>query len=84
MLCSVECLVWYLLVRSMDYGGLKKPFPHQRKLIIMDIFAIHKDNVNMIESDKDIIKLLVLTANSTQLLQPLDISVNNLVKQNLC
>jgi hypothetical protein len=62
---------------------LKKSFPNQRKLIIMDNFAVHTENVNLIEYDKDLIKVLFLPPNTTRLLQPLDISVNNLVKKNL-
>ena len=44
-------------------------------------FEVHKDNVNLIEYDEDLINVLFLHANKTQLLQPLDISVNNLVKK---
>ena len=62
---------------------LKKYFANERKLIIMDNFAVHRDNVNMIEYNKDLIKVLFLPANTTRLLQRLDISVNNLVKKKL-
>ena len=37
---------------------LKKSFPNQGKLIIIDNFAVHKDNVSLIEYDKNLIKLL--------------------------
>ena len=62
---------------------LKKSFPNQRKLIIMDNFAVHTDNVELIEYNKDLIKVIFLPPNTTRLLQPLDISVNNLIKANL-
>ena len=44
---------------------LKKSFPNERKLIIMDNFAVHRDNVNMIEYNKDLIKALFLPPKTT-------------------
>ena len=61
---------------------LKQTFPHQRKLIIMDNFWVHRDNVKLIEYNV-LIKVLFLLSNTTRLLHLLDISVNNLVKKNL-
>ena len=49
----------------------------------MDNFAIHTDKVNLIEYDKDLIKVLFLLVNTTLHLQQLDISVNKLMKKSL-
>ena len=49
----------------------------------MDNFPVHKENVKLIEYDTNLIKVFFHPANTTRLLQPLDISINNLIKKNL-
>ena len=52
-------------------------------IILMDNFPVHKENVKLIEYDTNLIKVFFLPANTTRLLQPLDISIKNLIKKNL-
>ena len=82
--CCVQPSVWCdsEVLKIWKNGVLKQTFPHQKKLIIMDKFSFHKDNIKLIEYN-DLIKVLFLLPNTTGLSQPLDISVNNLVKKNL-
>ena len=54
-----------------------------RELSLRTIFGLNKENVEIIENDKYLIKLLFLSANTARLLQSIDIYINNLMKKNL-
>ena len=60
----------------------KKEAPNQRKLLILDNYAVHEQCKEQLEYSPQI-KVIFLPANSTRLLQPLDLTVNKLMKNNL-
>ena len=60
----------------------KRENPRQRKLLILDNFSVHEQCKELLQYDPQI-KVIYLPANSTRLLQPLDLTVNKCIKSNL-
>ena len=60
----------------------KKETPNHRKLLILDNYTVHEQCKELLAYSPQI-KVIFLPANSTRLLQPLDLTVNKLIKNNL-
>ena len=60
----------------------KKETPNHRKLLILDNYTVHEQCKELLAYSPQM-KVIFLPANSTRLLQPLDLTVNKLIKKNL-